>query len=337
MKCCSTCIGDNGLRRILPSLASESGSCDYCLSKDVLVVEPAALSDLLTPLIRIYEPDSKGKLLVQWLRVDWGMFEHARMDDARAAALLAEILDDGEVVRKLFIPSPSYETDSLSRWEKLRDELMYGNRYFPATEIKKERLEELLKLLKVPENELPTDWHRARLMTDNEPYPIEKMGAPPREISAHGRANPAGIPYLYLSSIPTTAVAEIRPHTGENACIAHFQTPPDLSVIDLRSPRHTVSPVDFGDEQEIGYLRSDLRFLTRLGDELTRPVIPRSAAIDYVPSQYLCEFIKKCGYDGVIYNSSVGEGINLALFKQEGVVPGDVTVHAVKRVHVEIA
>ena len=35
-------------------------------------------------------------------------------------------------------------------------------------------------------------------------------------------------------------------------------------------------------------LRADLPFLERLGDELTRPVLPQSAALDYTPSQYLC-------------------------------------------------
>lgn len=336
MKCCAACIGDNGLLRTFPSFTSEHGNCDYCRTTNVLIVQPAALSDLIAPLIRIYEPSEEGRLLVQCLREDWGMFEHERMDDARAAALLAEILDDGEMVRKCFTPSASYETDSLSRWEILREELMYGNRYFPSTEIRQERLIELLDLLKTPEVELPTQWHRARLMTHKTAFSIGDMGAPPKEIAKHGRANPAGIPYLYLCSEPRTAVAEIRPHTGEQACIATFTTSQNLSVVDLRNPRHTISPLDFGDEEKIGYLRSDLRFLTRLGDELTRPVIPRSAAIDYVPSQYLCEFIKKCGYDGLIYSSSVGDGINMALFDQQNANTEKVTVHAVKRVFVEI-
>ena len=37
--------------------------------------------------------------------------------------------------------------------------------------------------------------------------------------------------------------------------------------------------------------------------------MPHGAPIDYVPSQYLCEFIKNCEYHGVVYSSSVGDGI----------------------------
>ncbi|TPW03192.1 MAG: hypothetical protein FD125_1693, partial [bacterium] len=76
-----------------------------------------------------------------------------------------------------------------------------------------------------------------------------------------------------------------------------------------------------------GSRQCTIGFLERLGEELTRPVLPSGAAIDYVPSQYLCEFIKKCGYDGVLYSSSVSEGINLALFD-----PDKATAQAVRQV-----
>ena len=68
------------------------------------------------------------------------------------------------------------------------------------------------------------------------------------------------------------------------------------------------------DIDEVAAMRADIDFLERLGQELTTPVLPNAAAIDYIPSQYLCEFIKQIGYDGVVYESSVSVGINLALF-----------------------
>jgi hypothetical protein len=101
-----------------------------------------------------------------------------------------------------------------------------------------------------------------------------------------------------------------------------------------------VSPFPFLLEDDgdiaIGKIRNDLPFLVRLGDELTWPVVPQSAAIDYTPSQYLCEFIKKCGYQGVIYRSSVGDGINLALFDPKRARCGTVIQHKVTRVSVKI-
>jgi hypothetical protein len=161
------------------------------------------------------------------------------------------------------------------------------------------------------------------------------MGAPPKRIASHGRANPVGIPCLYLGLTEKTAISEIRPHTGEMACVADFTTPNTLNLVDLRDPKKKASPFLLDDAKDIGRMRRDIPFLERLGDELTRPVLPQAAAIDYTPSQYLCEFIKKCGYNGVIYRSSVGEGMNLALFDPALATPGNVTQHRVTRVSVD--
>ena len=62
----------------------------------------------------------------------------------------------------------------------------------------------------------------------------------------------------------------------------------------------------------------------------------QAAAIDYVPSQYLCEFIKKARYDGVLYRSSVSDGMNLALFDPSAATGGAVKSYRVKRVSVDI-
>jgi hypothetical protein len=42
------------------------------------------------------------------------------------------------------------------------------------------------------------------------PFPKDKMGAPPTEWATAGRANPQGIPFLYLSDAPETTFYEIR-------------------------------------------------------------------------------------------------------------------------------
>ena len=229
-------------------------------------------------------------------------------------------------------------TDRLSEWEIFRDELMYRNRYFPEATIDLERLESLLSPLTLDNDEVATQWFRARIQAGDAVYSAAEMGAPPKRSASHGRANPAGIPYLYLGSSPEVAISEVRPHTGERACVADFTTPADLKLVDLRNPRAMVSPFLLEDAADIGRMRNDLPFLERLGYELTRPVLPLSAAIDYTPSQYLCEFIKHCGYKGVIYRSSVrDDGMNLALFDPRLAQCSEVAQYHVVRVDVAIA
>ena len=337
MKCCPECFGDRHLRKdIIPFKSIEIGRCSYCESENVPVLAPSQLSGKFELLIEAYRPDPKGILLVQWFREDWGLFDHARIDDSRAKDLLAEILDDGEIVRQPFSPSGIPVADRLSELGQLRDELMYRNRFFPAVDIDLDRLKGLLGHLKIEADEVPGSWYRARIQSDDTVFTIGEMGSPPRRTASHGRANPAGIPYLYLGSTPTTAVSEIRPHTGEIACVADFKTPHDLRFVDLRRPKKMVSPFVLADAEDIGRMRSDLPFLEQLGEELTRPVVPQAAAIDYIPSQYVCEFIKKCGFDGVIYRSSVSDGINLALFDPARAESGDVMQYQVTRVSVDV-
>lgn len=290
-------------------------------------------------LLSAYHPDANGKLLIHWFRDDWGLFGNLTMNDSKAKELLSEVLDDGDIVRKAFLPSEIVDKDRLSEWEKLREELMYRNRFFPDVELDEERLKNLLSHLSITAGEVPDVWYRARIKTEEVSFPIEKMGAPDKRVATHGRANPAGIPYLYLGSNPKTAVSEIRPHTGENACVADFRTPspPELRLVDLRAPRRTVSPFLLAEALDIQKMRNDLPFLERLGLELTTPVLPQAAAVDYTPSQFLCEFIKRCGYDGVIYRSSVSDGMNLALFYPAKAQPGTVVDYTVTNVTVAVA
>ena len=335
MKCCPECFGDRNIRKEIHFKSIETGRCSYCESENVRVLAPSQLSDKFELLIAAYRPDPKGALLVQWFREDWELFVHPCMDDSRVKDLLATILDDGEIVRQTFSPTNDLDAARLSEWEKLRDELMYHNRFFPSTTIDLKRLELLLSHLTLDDDEVPNLWYRARIQNGDAAFTIADMGVPPKRTAPHGRANPAGIPYLYLGSTQAAAISEIRPHTGERACVAAFRTH-NLKLVDLRRPRKMVSPFLLEDAEDIGRMRNDLPFLEQLGEELTRPVVPQAAAIDYTPSQYLCEFIKKCEYDGVIYRSSVSDGINLALFDPARAQSGDVMQYQVTRVSVDV-
>lgn len=333
--CCPKCFGDRDLHKeIIPRLSLGCGVCSFCGTGEIDLVEPRALEAYFELLISIYEPDPAGKLLVEWLKGDWNLFSHPRMNVHAARALLAEILNDGEVVRQTYSPSPAYMKYELYSWAKIRDELMYSNRFFPEEHLDKVRFKRLLSYLQA--DDLTLTWYRARILTGSDVIPISDMSAPSARLVSHGRANPPGIPYLYLGSTPQTAVAEVRPHTGEVACVADFTIGDGIRAVDLRNPRQRVSPFLLPDEDEIGLLRVNIPFLEHLGEELTRPVLPQGAAIDYVPSQYLCEFIKKCGYDGVVYRSSVSDGVNLTLFDPTNAAGGSVALYNIIRVSVEV-
>ena len=334
MKCCASCIGDRYLQNVvIPEKSVENGICDYCHIGERSLVEPVELREYFELLVGIYHVDDNGQFLVELFAKDWLLFQQ---DFARSNKLLAEILDDHEIVNKKFLPSKISDTNNLDRWAELRTELMHENRFFPNITIGLDRLAELFNFLLVDEKDLNIIWYRARIQNPKELYPLGQMSVPPKHKVSNGRANPAGIPYLYLASNPHTSVSEIRPHTGESTAVAEFTIEDDLKIVDLRNPRNTVSPFALGDEDEIAYLRSDIEFLEKLGEELTKPVLPKSVHIDYIPSQYLCEFAKKKNFDGVMYRSAVDDGVNIALFNSDHATAQSVSTYKVVKVTVKI-
>ena len=56
----------------------------------------------------------------------------------------------------------------------------------------------------------------------------------------------------------------------------------------------------------------------KLEDELSKPHRRHDSDLDYLPTQYVSEFIKSMGFDGIEYKSSLyPEGYNLAIFNTE--------------------
>ena len=61
-------------------------------------------------------------------------------------------------------------------------------------------LSRLLNYLAIEPNNVSLKWYRARIQRTEKPYNKDEMGVPPKEKASQGRANPVGIPYLYLAS-----------------------------------------------------------------------------------------------------------------------------------------
>ncbi len=337
MGCCSHCFKDTFLTQQIRSLSTLFGSCKYCNANEVALVEPIILRDYFELLLGIYCEDPKGQTLVEWCKSDWELF--VDLDNAHCKELLADILDDGEIVRKKYRPVVPEDGNSLERWQRFREELKHQNRFFPKNAPDTNLLEYFLRMhLCADESAIPDILYRARIMDSNLPYPPDEMGKPPKNISTNGRANPAGIPYLYLASDIDTAITEIRPHTSERVCVAEFKVLLKPLVADLRNPRKTISPFSsLSDEESITSLRNEIGFLCQLGEELTRPVLPKAAHLEYLPSQYLCEFIKHLGFGGVMYRSAVGTGTNFAMFDEESLQVGVVETYTIEHVKVEWA
>ena len=142
------------------------------------------------------------------------------------------------------------------------------------------------------------------------PYPSSRMKPLPH--SAHeGRANPKGIPCLYLATDKETAMAEVRPWLGTSVSAGQFRLTKNLTVVDF-SVGHDSKPEFYFDEPSAEDREKSV--WSHVDRAFSEPAVADPATADYVPTQIISEFLKKNGFDGVAYKSRLGTGINIALF-----------------------
>jgi hypothetical protein len=145
----------------------------------------------------------------------------------------------------------------------------------------------------------------------DEPYSAKEMKPIPNWQS-EGRANPRGIPYLYLATSPDTALAEVRPWIGSKISLGQFQVCRDLNVIDC-SKHHSL-------EKTTGLLGDETRSLedgiwVAIDQAFATPVTRDDEGGEYIPTQIIAEMFKCEGFNGIVYKSLLSaDGLNLVLF-----------------------
>ena len=160
------------------------------------------------------------------------------------------------------------------------------------------------------------------IQIDPQGFRAERMKPLPNP-NTEGRANPIGIPVLYMATDKRTAVSEVRPWIGQGVSVAQFRIRRRLKVVDLSKDRDECNlgrniPVD--DEgwrlAEPSDPREKEQCVWRdIERAFSRPVTLNDNRTAYIPTQVLAELFRSEGFDAVIYRSALGEsGRNVALF-----------------------
>lgn len=156
-------------------------------------------------------------------------------------------------------------------------------------------------------------------------YSAERM-KPLRYAAKEGRINPKGIPYLYLATTRNTAIAETRPGPGEYFCVGKFKTSKPVKLINCC--------------QSLGNGTNQTSDESTLWDIInkafSKAITNHDLSAEYVPTQILSERFKRAKYDGILYDSLVGRGRNIALFDINAAdLNGDCTVHRVTKMNIK--
>ena len=306
-ECCTSCFSDSELKYRVSIKAIRHGTCPCCGASSPIALCKSLEADFEL-LADAYIESLDGDLLVECLQRDWRIFS----DQVTSSELLLDRILPGSLGRRV-VPRASGIGEPLQSWVTLRDQLTRTNRFFPSPAPDKKLMQELTGLLVLSYGPADDVLFRARVRRHEKKFSLKDMGSPPAPVVGPGRANPAGIPYLYLASDVETAVSEVRPSVADVVCLAKFRAVDQIKLVDLVDPGSSISPFQV-DADSLHRVRGSMGFLNALGAELSTPTPPHRVTSDYLATQYLCELIKMLGYHGVKYRSSLGSGFNIAVF-----------------------
>ncbi|MBT1247337.1 MULTISPECIES: RES family NAD+ phosphorylase [unclassified Thermosipho (in: thermotogales)] len=139
------------------------------------------------------------------------------------------------------------------------------------------------------------------------------IGPAPVKRTRNNRFSPAGISYMYLSEDEETCFKEIDPQFFDKVIVGVFELTKDIKILDL-----TGNPIKsiFCENYDHDTRMLTKHFVNRFSEEISKPMIPdENDEIEYVPTQVLSEYIRKLGYKGIKYQSSLNDGYyNYVLF-----------------------
>jgi hypothetical protein len=327
MNCCIDCFRDTHIRTIIEQFGVK-GNCDFCSSKDVFIynleVVPNPIADMIIGLVQAYSisDNAEAKLLKTALRDDWDIFSAGiELIQALTISLCkAEYPSDADIFTNRVVISQLMDRDFLHEfgvvrgqsWSEFSESIKYKNRFHSGMF----NADAFASFLSIVTKSIPSDSHffRARISSNDNDFTPFDMGMPPIIRRSAGRINPEGIGVLYLSSDKKTALSEVRASVFDYVTIGEFRNLRDIRVVNLSGVGRT-SPFLYDGELE--QFAANRKVFQEIAAEISKPLRRSDSALEYLPTQFISEFIKSQNYDGVEYASTLnGSGYNLAVFDE---------------------
>lgn len=333
MNICADCFNIEEIKAFI-STSSKTGECNIT-GTDTTIISIDDIADFLIELISAFKPARDGKALGLLIQEEWELF--SSFDTAKI------ILDEVCRMASLSINSSSlvkYSKEMFSAvndWITLKEKIKWEQRYFTGKLITDEMRWDLYLSPNdaIEENSV---YYRGRLNTSEdccieEP---EQMGAPPSQLATAGRANPHGIPFLYLTEKDETTMYETRAVYGDKLSIGEFRVVKELNIVNFnKMPNLYIEYSTDGDVTDAikGYL-----FRKEISKDLSKPMRRYDTKeIEYVPTQFICEYVKNISnVNGIQFSSSVHEGgENIVLFDINAAKCDKVYIKEIGKVHME--
>ncbi len=319
MKICACCFADEEVKSFIKDESSEEGVCDFCNKKGALI-DIGKFLDFFTQLLAIYIPSKDGVLLSRKIQDDWNLFNDEIVCNTLLDKILPQIDREDLQNEEIRVNYNHDINECVSYWSILKTEIKEKRRFITNTD-------NLLELgwdtLFPNPISLAIDkkLYRARIheTSTQSKYDATKMGVPPIDKATTGRANPMGIPYLYLCEDIITTLYETRALYLDKVSIGTFSIIGDkpLNIIDLTAKQNVFrSPFT---AEDISIMVKSKLLMSQISKDLSKPLRRYDSEVEYVPTQFICEYIRYIyKVDGIKFNSSLHiNGINYVIFNHK--------------------
>lgn len=333
MFCCSNCFADAEIKAIIDGNKT-TGNCDFCGSHNARVYEigkDQTIAELFDGLFDIYSPISdlpadfpreQTDLMKNILHNNWRIFNLKPDGIYRLITALCsdrykdqpELFDNPVGIRQSQNHAYLEENSILKNycWNDFVEGIKRKNR-FHSDYINTDKLFVFLRCA-VKSHHKGEVLYRSRICPDEKGFMRTEMGPPPDNRVKGGRVNPTGISILYLSDSRETTLYEIRAGVYDFVTIGRFKLQKDIEVINL-ADIDRISPfigIDYG--FDFAQYAMNIEHLKMIAQEIAKP-LRNDNVLDYLPTQYISDYIRSKGYDGIEYISTMCKnGTNLAIF-----------------------
>ena len=324
---CKECFSDVELRAYVDSNFMKTDVCDVC-HKTGNLIDMSEVSSFFEDMLRLYEPAEDGFLVSDIIQNDWHIFK----DKATADTILTEVLTGGSFSfdTNTAVNYTSNIIERVSIWDRLKTSVKEKSRFFTS-------MDEFAKynyLSAGSKLSVGRKLYRSRITPDGQrKLKSDKMGCPPKEFATAGRANPLGIPYLYLSDTAKTTYFEVRALYLDRISVGTFEIKKELNLVDFVFDVNLFTMSQ--EEKPIEEVVIKKKVIDAISADLSKPLRRYDSEIEYVPTQLICEYCRDFA-DGICFESSLHKGgHNYVLFDPTSAKCIRVDSHEIKKIDID--
>jgi hypothetical protein len=353
MNICVDCVGNDYYKKYIKDNGKRR-KCGYCPNKNKKCIDLELLANEVDESYRAdYEPTEEYGDCPSYV-----ISEMLGLDNEVIADNLVNILSERENrdvnqgadafydADRLYVAQPNLGNFGYHRetWEWFCSTIKHQTRFFNQKflndlnglfkELDRFKCGNISPVREISPDDADALFYRARRAANSKEEaeilnnPNGELAAPPPNKSNSGRMNPKGISVFYGAYEIKTCIAELRLLVGEKAICGQFKFKKLITILDLTLLKEIDEPRYYAGD-DIDNLAGLFYFLRDFASEISKPVHPNDADLEYLPTQAFSEYLNnhyKRRIDAIIYSSSqtkYNEGKNIVILGRAAEIRGD--------------